>query len=668
MKKKYVHIITLISLIILPLVIFTQSTPPQNIWKDTPEELEITTEDQINGNYDLNTTIQQRLKKAQKSIPLDYNEHTQKYINHFISDRRQHFAKVLTRAEKYFPIYESILAKNGVPEELKYLSVVESALNPYAVSPKGATGPWQFMYSTGLGYGLDINKRVDERKDPYEATAAAARFLKYLHGLFGDWLLAIAAYNCGPGGVQKAIKKSGGKTTYWEIRPFLPKETQGYVPSFIATVYMMKYAKLHNIYPNDYDFFVTERVTLNSKLLLSDIEKITALPREILIQENPSLLTTLVPEGYKLSLPKSRVPIFKSFVDSLYLLAEDVNSGDKLLQPTVIKPSSVAKDMSLSSCETPSSEKGIFSKKTSTEKHTSSTEKSYSKSFKEKVKEKVFDKILPKKEETKKFKQDPKKNKDGKSKKNDAKITSSTPLTTNLSNDEIMNQARLRYGLPPNYSSSNNSNDKSDNEDYALLLYTVKDGDNPGFISDWYHCGVNEMKSWNDMSSNLIHIGQELVMYVHKDDFGKFNRFDRFSNRIKDKLSKNIVTHDEKIKYEYAEKEKSFALVKDSIIKIIKDSISKVITPSTAAPGKALEKNTNNKKAAITSETDNSLTKTSDGCYALYTLQSGDNLWTIAKKVNADIEDLKLWNKNLNFNKMKPGQPIKVRKLKNCKY
>lgn len=665
MRKKYSFIIIIVLLSSFAPGLFTQSSPP-NIWKDTPEELEITTEEQINEGDDLNAAIQQRLKKAQKIIPLDYNEHTQKYINHFINDRRQHFAKVLTRAEKYFPIYESILSKNGVPEELKYLSVVESALNPYAVSPKGATGPWQFMYSTGLGYGLEINKRIDERKDPYEATVAAARFLKYLHGLFGDWLMAIAAYNCGPGGVQKAIKKSGGKTTYWEIRPFLPKETQGYVPSYIATVYMMKYAKLHNIYPNDYDFFVTERVTLNSKLLLSDIEKITNLPREILIQENPSLLTTLVPEGYKLSLPKSRVPIFKSYVDSLYLLAEDVSTGDKLLQPTVLKPSSVAKDMSLSSCESSSSEKKTNSnQKSTTDKKTTTSDKSTSKSFKDKVKEKVLDKILPNKEQQKKFYQDPKKNKDGKAKnKNIQKPIKKSDLAAAYSYDDYMNLARIRYGLSPKYSGNASAIDKSENGDYSLLIYTVKNGDNPGYIAKWYHCNVTELKSWNDMNSNLINIGQELVIYVHNDDLSKFNRFDRFSNRIKDKLSKNIVTNEEKSESEEKEIENAFNSIKDSLIQVVKDSIA--LLKSATVPSEVVSPK--KEENSLKPKNNNNISQTPDGCYALYTLQSGDNLWTIAKNVNADIEDLKSWNKNLNFSRMKPGQTVKIRKLKNCKY
>lgn len=665
MRKKYSFIIIVVLLSSFAPGLFTQSSPP-NIWKDTPEELEITTEEQINEGDDLNATIQQRLKKAQKTIPLDYNEHTQKYINHFINDRRQHFAKVLTRAEKYFPIYESILAKNGAPDELKYLSVVESALNPYAVSPKGATGPWQFMYSTGLGYGLEINKRIDERKDPYEATVAAARFLKYLHGIFGDWLMAIAAYNCGPGGVQKAIKKSGGKTTYWEIRPFLPKETQGYVPSFIATVYMMKYAKLHNIYPNDYDFFVTERVTLNSKLLLSDIEKITNLSREILIQENPSLLTTLVPEGYKLSLPKSRVPIFKSYVDSLYLLAEDVSTGDKLLQPTVLKPSSVAKDMSLSACESSISEKKTnANQKSNTEKKTSTSDKSTSKSFKDKVKEKVLDKILPNKEQQKKFYQDPKKNKDGKAKnKNIQNPIKKSDLASTYTYNDYMNMARIHYGLSPKYYGNTSAIEKSDNGDYSLLIYTVKNGDNPGFIAKWYHCNVTELKSWNDMNSNLINIGQELVIYVHNDDLSKFNRFDRFSNRIKDKLSKNIVTKEEKSESEEKEIENAFNSIKDSLIQVVKDSIA--LLKSSTVSSKVVSPN--KEENSLKPKNNSNISQTTDGCYALYTLQSGDNLWTIAKNVNADIEDLKSWNKNLNFSRLKPGQTVKIRKLKNCKY
>jgi membrane-bound lytic murein transglycosylase D len=633
----------------------TQSNPPVITWKDTPEELEIAIESQLKES-DLNTTIQQRLKKIERTIPLDYNDHTQKYIDNCINNRKGHFAKILARAEKYFPIYEKILAQNGAPDELKYLSVVESALNPYAKSPVGATGPWQFMYSTGLGYDLAINKRIDERKDPYEATAAAARYLNYLHRLFDDWLMAIAAYNCGPGGVQKAIKKSGGKNTYWEIRPFLPKETQGYVPSYIATVYIMKYAKIHGIYANDYDFFVTERVTLTSKLLLTDIEKVTNLSREILIQENPSLLTTLVPEGYKLSLPKSRVTMFKNFVDSLYTLAVNISAGDKLAQPIVIKPSSVSKDLT---CETISEEN---KKPKADSKKTTNTKKPENKpqTITEKIKTKVLDKFTSKKEAPKT---------DVKAEINQKTKTNTISQSTNTTNTKeyINNLARIKFGLPPK--NSDTIIDKSDNEDYALLLYTIKSGDNPGYIASWYHIGIKELKEWNNIDErNLINIGQELEVYIQKNDIPKFVRMNRFSNRIKDKLTKKIFTQQEQNEAALMDQEKAFKAVKDSLIKQIKDSLA-VLEINTIEKQEIDSKTKINKPTEQKQTTKNQpLSKTNDGCYQLYTIKSGENLWTIAKKLNTPIEDLKKINKNLNFTKLKPGQQIHSKKLKNCNY
>jgi len=225
---------------------FAQNTPNQ--WQDKASDLIVPTEEQLFKNDPdpsvLSAQINVRLKKIQKSIPLDYNAHVQKYID-FYTSRTQHIAKVLGRAEKFFPIFEPILAQYGIPDEMKYLAVVESALNPFAKSPVGATGPWQFMYGTGLQYGLAINKRIDERKDPYKSCDAAARYLKYMYNIYGNWHLAIASYNCGPGNVNKAINKAGGSKNYWDIKPFLPKETQAYVPSYIAIVYAMKYLYLY---------------------------------------------------------------------------------------------------------------------------------------------------------------------------------------------------------------------------------------------------------------------------------------------------------------------------------------------------------------------------------------------------------------------------------------
>ncbi len=154
---------------------------------------------------------------------------------------------MLGLSEYYFPIFEEIFDLYGVPYEIKYLSVIESALNPRAVSRAGAVGTWQFMYSTGKHYGLTINSLVDERRDPVAATHAAARFLVDLYGMYGDWTLALAAYNCGPGNVNKAIRRSGGRRNFWEIYYYLPRETRGYVPAFIAATYTMNYYQDHLI-------------------------------------------------------------------------------------------------------------------------------------------------------------------------------------------------------------------------------------------------------------------------------------------------------------------------------------------------------------------------------------------------------------------------------------
>lgn len=188
------------------------------------------------------TTIGRRLYELPTTIPMDYNSYVKRYIDVYTKQRRDQTAKMLGLTRVYFPIFEEHLDRMEMPIELKYLPVVESALNPHARSRVGATGLWQFMLSTGRLYGLNVNSYVDERKDPYKSTEAALRYLKRSYEEFGDWLLAIASYNCGPGNVRKAIRRSGGKRTFWEIRPYLPRETRGYVPAFIAVNYAFNYA------------------------------------------------------------------------------------------------------------------------------------------------------------------------------------------------------------------------------------------------------------------------------------------------------------------------------------------------------------------------------------------------------------------------------------------
>lgn len=192
--------------------------------------------------------VKRRLDSIKKDVPLDYNEFVQTYIDSY-TGRRDEMAQIIGLSKYYFPIYEKAFHTVGIPEEIKYLSIVESELNPNAVSRVGATGPWQFMTTTAKLYGLSMDGYIDERRDPIRASYAAAAYLKDAYEEFGDWLLAIASYNCGKSSVESAIAQAGGANDFWSIRQYLPAETRGYVPAYIAVAYVMNYYKKHNIIP-----------------------------------------------------------------------------------------------------------------------------------------------------------------------------------------------------------------------------------------------------------------------------------------------------------------------------------------------------------------------------------------------------------------------------------
>ena len=216
--------------------------------------------------------FKRRLDSIKKDIPLDYNEYVQGYIDLYMRNRDE-MGRVLGLTKYYFPIYEKAFRDAGIPEEIKYLSVVESKLDPFAVSRVGATGPWQFMYSTGKLYGLNTDEYTDDRRDPIQATYAAAAYLKDAYQEFGDWLLALASYNCGKSNVEHAIEKAG-VSDYWIVRQYLPAETRGYVPAFIAVAYVMNYYNRHNIVPQACSISLkTDTVMVNKYVSLSIVAR-----------------------------------------------------------------------------------------------------------------------------------------------------------------------------------------------------------------------------------------------------------------------------------------------------------------------------------------------------------------------------------------------------------
>lgn len=266
--------------------------------------------------------IRRRLNELPMLISMDYNVFVQRYIDVYSLKRRDQVSRMMGLSRIYFPMFEEELDKRGMPLELKYLPIVESALNPHARSRVGATGMWQFMLGTARMYGLKVNSFVDERKDPYKSTLAAMSYLENSYEEFGDWLLAIASYNCGPGNVRKAILRSGGKRNFWEIREYLPRETRGYVPAFIAATYVFNYASEHNIYPTyvDYDMHQDTLHLSYIDITLTEIANMCDVDIHLLKNLNPELKLDRVPytnEPYVLKVPSKVSHYFARYPEKI---------------------------------------------------------------------------------------------------------------------------------------------------------------------------------------------------------------------------------------------------------------------------------------------------------------------------------------------------------------
>lgn len=298
-----------------------------------------------------NEEYEKRVHNLNSRTPfaLDYNPTVQKFIELYANKRREQVSRMLGVSELYFPMFAELLDEYNLPFELKYLAVVESALNPTARSRAGAKGLWQFMYSTGKIYGLKATSYMDDRYDPYKSTEAACKYLGFLYGIYDNWELALAAYNSGPGRVNRAIRRSGGKRNYWELWRYLPRETRGYVPAFIAVNYIMNYASEHNIYPTPpkYLSYQVDTLVLRNKFFLEDVSEVLDLPMEDLVYLNPVYKTGLVPgiegESYVLTLPCDKVGDFMSNENTIYKYREIVpqdsteNEAEQLAKKPVAK-------------------------------------------------------------------------------------------------------------------------------------------------------------------------------------------------------------------------------------------------------------------------------------------------------------------------------------------
>ncbi len=300
-------------------------------------------------NYDELPTelLKERLEELNARTPfnVEYNPKLESVIKQYLKHRNKNLSRIIGLSKYYFPMFEEILDKHNLPLELKYLAVVESGLDPRAKSPAGASGLWQFMYRTGKAFGLESNSYVDDRNDPVLSTEAASEYLTYLYNSMEDWDLALAAYNSGPGNVSKAIRRSGGSKNYWNIRPYLPRETANYLPAFLATMYIFEYAEEHGIYVEGpaLPVIATDTIHVKEQISLPQIAKITDLPLSELQFLNPSYKLDIIPsvkdKNYILRLPIEAVGTFVANEEKIYAYAnEDFNKGEKTRQELFQEP------------------------------------------------------------------------------------------------------------------------------------------------------------------------------------------------------------------------------------------------------------------------------------------------------------------------------------------
>jgi len=435
-----------------------------------------------------------RLQTMDSYIDMSYNHTVKNFIALYTVRRRKQVEIMLGLANYYFPMFEEMLDKYNLPMELKYLPIIESALNPSIRSSANAVGLWQFMYGTAKMYKLEVGTFVDERCDPAKETEAAVKYLRDLYDIYHDWHLVIAAYNCGPGNVNKAIMRSGGAHNYWSIYYKLPRETRGYVPAFIAAAYVMENYQKHNFQPRYPDFpIVTDTLKITDLLNFKQISEVLNIPIEELRSLNPQYRRDIIPakpdKSYILKIPIDQVSAF-------------INKEEE-----------------------------VFSYKR--------------------------DEFFP-------------------------------------NNSIVIPKGRDYYHI-------------TDAGDMDKLYYKVKSGDNLGYIASWYKVNINDLRHWNNIRKNMIHVGQRLVIYKPK---GIADNYENISSMTK------------REKQAFAGKDKS------------------PVTASSGVPGTRVAGNSE---------------------YEYYTVRRGDNLYMIARRYpGISNDDIIKANGLSNSGNIFPGQKLKI--------
>lgn len=588
-------------------------------------------------DYELPTELlKSRLQEMDAKSPfnIEYNQGLENIIKSFLKNRKKSFERLMAVSEYYFPLFEDALAKQNVPLEIKYLAVVESALNPKAVSRVGATGLWQFMYQTGKQYGLKIDSYVDERSDPLRASEAAAQYMTNMYAIFGDWDLVLASYNSGPGNVSKAIRRSGGQQNYWNIRKNLPKETQGYVPAFLATMYIYEYHKEHGIQPERalVKHFATDTVMVKKQMTFKQISELLDIPVAQLQILNPSYKLNVIPsykdQDHYLRLPQDKIAVFTSNEDRIYAyIQHELNQREK---PFQFAKATVAKDTTNYTTQRVSLTKTKYYKVRSGDNLSS-----------------IADKYDVSVSDLKKWN----------SLRSNA-VASGKSLKI-ITNESVLKTVKKTPTVVPSevikenqrLAASEEKEKKTIVDDSVISntanYYTVQKGDNLNVIAKKYNVTVAEIQEWNNLSNGTIQQGSSL----------------RVANKEMDKKEELVVAPELKnIEYVVQKGDNLGIIAKKfgtSLVDLkqwnnLKDNnIALGITLVVAKNEVAIT--TNNPTAATFMKKDNS-----KKVGAEYYVKKGDSLYSISKKYpGVTISDLKKWN-DISGEELKPGMKLKI--------
>ncbi|MBK6347660.1 MAG: LysM peptidoglycan-binding domain-containing protein [Bacteroidales bacterium] len=440
-----------------------------------------------------------RIKKLDAATPIDltYNQYVKDYIELYAVKKRALTERVMGMAQIYFPLFEEHLDRYNMPLELKYLAIVESALNPIAKSPVGASGLWQFMYGTGKAYNLNVTSLVDDRRDPIKSTIAACQHMNDLYKMYHDWLLVLAAYNSGAGNVNKAIRRSGGKMNFWQIRPFLPLETRGYVPAFIAVNYVMSYAAEHNLRPVQPRFhhYEIDTVIVKDVLSFGQISKMLNLPAEEIQFLNPSFKNGIIPatkgNTYTLRLQKKNIPDFVNNEAQLYAFRTQ-SELEKEQVLNMMKTVTQAEYHKVKRGETLASVAKKYRCSTSEIKRWNRL-----KSTKLKVGQRLVvrpESSLP-----------------AQMASNESKPAESTP--DNKEKNTLAAADNKEIKVANQVTPEKDTNAANTNKTKVVNKYhKVKSGESLGKIADKYNTSLANLRKWNNIKGSTIHTGDKLIV------------------------------------------------------------------------------------------------------------------------------------------------------------